>query len=118
MLLLNKRNCIFCCTGRPLLWILRFCGLILAPLDNPKWDRESAFLLFFYKSVHVVPKWDRQAVIFGTVFSLFSSFCIRVAEAQSFAFNELCGLWRADRQVGRPFERSRFEKVQSKQFCG
>ena len=38
-----------CCTGRPLLLILRFCGLIFGTARrSQKWDRESAFLLFFY----------------------------------------------------------------------
>ena len=38
-----------CCTGQPLLLILRFCGLIFGTARrSQKWDRESAFLLFFY----------------------------------------------------------------------
>ena len=44
---LNKRSCIFVRTGRPLLLILRFCGLIFGTARRSQ-------------------KWDRQ--IFGTVF--------------------------------------------------
>ena len=44
-----KCNVFVCCKGRPLLWILRFCGLIFGTARrSQKWDRESAFLLFFY----------------------------------------------------------------------
>ena len=48
---LTKRSCHFFvrCTGRPLLLILRFCGLIFGTARrSQKWDRENAFLLFFY----------------------------------------------------------------------
>ena len=48
---LSKPSCnvFVCCKGRPLLWILRFCGLIFGTARrSQKWDRESAFLLFFY----------------------------------------------------------------------
>ena len=46
---LNKRSCIFVRTGRPLLLILRLCGLIFGTARrSQKWDRENAFLLFFY----------------------------------------------------------------------
>ena len=48
------------CEGRPLLWILRFCGLILGTARrSQKWDRESAFLLFFYLSCACGGKKDR-----------------------------------------------------------
>ena len=58
----------------------------------PKWNRESAFLLFFNRS-HF---WNRVPVHF-----LF--FCIKVAEAQRFGSVKLCGLWRPEGQLGRPF---------------
>ena len=46
---LSKRTCIFVRTGRPLLLILRFCGLIFGTAKrSQKWDRENAFLLCFY----------------------------------------------------------------------
>ena len=46
---LNKRSCIFVRTGRPLLLILQLCGLIFGTARrSQKWDRENAFLLFFY----------------------------------------------------------------------
>ena len=43
--------------------------------------------------MHVVPKWDRQAVPFlgPCLGSFFEVFCIKVAEAQRFGFNE--ALW-------------------------
>ena len=65
---LNKRSCIFVRTGRPLLLILRFCGLIFGTARrSQKWDRENAFSAMF---------WCQQ---------------------------KLCGLWRPERQLGRPF---------------
>ena len=64
---LNKRSCIFVRTGRPLLLILRFCGLIFGTARrSQKWDRENAFLCSFTKLCMRSQKWDRQ--IFGTVF--------------------------------------------------
>ena len=46
---LNAVSFFVCCTGRPLLLILRFCGLIFGTARRSiKWDRESTFLLFFY----------------------------------------------------------------------
>jgi hypothetical protein len=48
---------------------------------SPKWDRESAFLLFFYQVVHAVP------FLGPCLSSFFEVFGIRVAEAQSFGCN-------------------------------
>ena len=74
---LNKRTCIFVRTGRPLLLILRFCGLIFGTARrSQKWDRENAFLLCFYWAVHTVPK-----------NAFLQSFYIRVEEAQCFGVN-------------------------------
>ena len=66
----RERSCIFVGTGRPLLLILRFCGLIfgIAKRRSQKWDRENAFLLFFW-AVHAVPKLGPPGgPIFETVF--------------------------------------------------
>ena len=44
----------------------------MVPPDGPKkWDRENAFLLFFYEAVHAVPKMGPPGgPIFGTLFRL------------------------------------------------
>ena len=57
--------------------------------------------------MHVVPKWDRQAVPFlgPCLGSFFKVFCIRVAEAQCFGFNEtlrLMATGQATVGFGRP----------------
>ena len=66
---LNKRSCIFVRTGRPLLLILRFCGLIFGTArPSQKWDRENAFSFVLLLSCACGPKngtarrshfWDR-----------------------------------------------------------
>ena len=50
-------------------------------------------------------KWDRQAVPFlgPCLGSFFEGFCIKVADAQRFVSMKLCGLWRPEGQLGRPF---------------
>ena len=48
--------------------------------------------------------WDRD------LGSIFGEFCIKVAEAKSFGFNEALWLMATERQLGRPFERSRFDR--------
>ena len=50
-------------------------------------------------------KWDRQAVPFlgPCLGSFFEVFCIKVAEAQRLVSMKLCGLWRPEGQLGRPF---------------
>ena len=91
---LTKRSCHFFvrCTGR--LWpfaILRshFC----TARRFQKWDRERAFLCFFTKWCMRSQKWDRQAVPFlgPCLGSFFEVWCVKVAEAQRFCFNE--ALW-------------------------
>ena len=115
-LLLTKRSCHFLFVARVVppdlccCFAVRFCGLIgtvfgFEFLDfavifgtarrSQKWDRESAFLLFFYFAVHrPVPKMGPPGgPIFGTLClgSFFEVFCIKVAEAERFGFNE--ALW-------------------------
>ena len=118
---LNKRSCNFCCTGRPLLWILRFCGLILVPPDGPKMGpwKYFSFVLLLSCAYGV---WS-HGPIFGTMFRfIFKVFCIRVAEVQCFDFLVTLCSWRPDRQLGRPFWAKlvlrRFpDPSRSKQFC-
>ena len=160
---LLKCSCNVCCKGRPLLWILRFCGLILVPPDGLKNGRLLIFCLlqgsafavdfailrshFWYRltvskngTVKVLffcsftklcmrsQKWDRQAVPFlgPCLGSFFEVFCIRVAEAQSFGFNETLWLMATGRATREALlSEAGFEKVfrtqnwvrRSKLFC-
>ena len=88
-----------------MLWILRFCGLIFGTARrSQKWDRESAFLLFFYLAVH--------AVLRPCLSSFFEVFRIRVAEAQSFGFNETLWLMATGRATREALlSEAGFEKV-------
>ena len=64
--------------------------------------------------MHAVPKWDRQAVPFlGVCLRLFFEvFCIRVAEAQSFGFNETLWLMATGRATREALlSEAGFEKV-------
>ena len=83
---LNKCSCNFLFVAR----VGLCCG---------KWDRESFFFCSFTKRCMRSQKWDRQAVPFlGPCFgSFFEVFCIRVAEAQSFGFNETLRLMATGR---------------------
>ena len=87
---------------------------------SPKWDRESAFLLFFYQVVHAVP------FLGPCLSSFFEVFGIRVAEAQSFGFNETLWLMATGRATREALlSEAGFEKVfrtqnwvrRSKLFC-
>ena len=64
----------------------------LVPPDGPKMGRESAFFCSFTKLCMWSP----------CLGSFFKVFCIRVAEAQCFGFNETLRLM-ATGQLGRPF---------------
>ena len=78
--------------------------------------------------MHAVPKMDRQAVPFlgPCLGSFFEVFCIRVAEAQSFGFNETLWLMATGRATREALlSEAGFEKVfrtqnwvrRSKLFC-
>ena len=83
---LNKRSCNFCLTGRPLLLILRFCGLIFdTARRSQKWDRENVFFCFWL-SCACGPK-NGTARRSHVKFHFYKVFCIRVEEAQCFGFN-------------------------------
>ena len=97
-----------------MLWILRFCGLILVPPDGPK--NGTVRVLFFcsYYAVH------------ACLGSFFEVFCIRVAEAQSFGFNETLWLMATGRATREALlSEAGFENVfrtqnwvrRSKLFC-
>ena len=55
--------------------------------------------------MHAVPKWDRQAVSFlgPCLGSFFEVFCIKVAEAQCFGFNEALWLMATGRTTRKAF---------------
>ena len=89
------------------LLFFRFCGLIFGTARrSQKWDRESAFLLFFYFAVHAVPKMGPPGgPIFGTVFRLhfLKFFVSRLQKRNVLVSMKLCGLWQPEGQLGRPF---------------
>ena len=111
---LTKRSCHFFvrCTGRPLLLILRFCGLISGGPKNE--TVKVLFFCFFTKRCMRSHFWDRQAVPFlGPCFgSFFEVCCIKVAEAQRFGFNEALWLMAAGRATREALlSEASFEKV-------
>ena len=70
----------------------------------PKWDRENAFLCSFTKQCMRFQNGTAGGPILGPCLrSFFEVFCIKVAEAQRFGFNEALWLMAAGRQLGRPF---------------
>ena len=84
----------------------------------PKWDRESVFLLFFYFAVHAVPG--------SCLGSFFEVFCIKIAEAERFGFNEALWLMATGRATREALlSEAGFEKLfrtqnwvrRSKLFC-
>ena len=127
---LTKRNCHFC-----LLHLSAFAVDFAILWSHfwyrqtvPKWDRESAFFCSFTKRCMRSQNWDRQAVPFlGLCLgSFFEVFCIKVAEAQRFGFNEgllLVATGKATRKA--LLSEASFEKVfrtqnwvrRSKLFC-
>ena len=71
-------------------------------------DRESAFLLFFYFAVHAVP----------CLGSFFEVFCIKVAEAERFGFNEALWLMATGRATREALlSEAGFEKLFRTQNC-
>ena len=111
---LNKRSCNFLFVARVGL-CCGFCDFavsFLVPPDGPK--NGTVKVLFFCSSTKLCmwsQKWDRQAVPFlgPCLGSFFKVFCIRVAEAQCFGFNETLWLMATGRATREAlFERSRF----------
>ena len=95
---------IFVWTDRPLLLILRFCGLIFGTARrSQKWDRENAFFSSLL-SCACGPKWDHQA--FPFLGPCLGSFCKLFASGWRSAMfwfqQKLCGLRRPERQLEVP----------------
>ena len=117
---LNKRSCNSLFVARVGL-CCGFCDFavsFLVPPDGPK--NGTVKVLFFCSFTKLC------GPIFGTVFwFIFWSFCIRVAEAQSFGFNETLWLMATGRATGEALlSEAGFEKVfrtqkvrRSKLFC-
>ena len=90
---LTKRSCHVLFVARVGLccWFCDFAVSFLVPPDGPK--NGTVKVLFFYSFTKLCmrsQKWDRQAVPFlgPCLGSFFEVFCIKVAEAQRFGFNE------------------------------
>ena len=93
---LTKRSCHFLFVARVGLccWFCDFAVSFLVPPDGPKNGTVKVlFFCSFTKLCMRSQKWDRQAVPFlgPCLGSFFEVFCIKVAEAQRFGFNE--ALW-------------------------
>ena len=114
---LNKRSCNFLFVARVGL-CCGFCDFavsFLVPPDGPK--NGTVKVLFFCSSTKLCmwsQKWDRQAVPFlgPCLGSFFKVFCIRVAEAQCFGFNETLWLMATGRATREALlSEAGFEKV-------
>ena len=106
-----------------------FAVSFLVPPDGPK--NGTVKVLFFCSFTKLCiwsQKWDRQAVPFlgPCLGSFFKVFCIRVAEAQCFGFNETLRLMATGQATREALlSEAGFEKVfrtqnwvlRSKQFC-
>ena len=128
---LTKRSCHFLFVARVGLccWFCDFAVSFLVPPDGPK--NGTVKVLFFYSFTKLCmrsQKWDRLAVPFlgPCLGSFFEVFCIKVAEAQRFGFNEpfwLKATGRATREA--LLSEAGFEKLfrtqnwvrRSKLFC-
>ena len=104
---LNKRNCIFVGTGRPLLLILRFCGSIFGTARrSQKWDRENSFSFVLLLSCACGPKdGNARRSHFGTVFRFIfvTFFASRLKKRNVLVSTETLWLMATERQLGRPF---------------
>ena len=105
---LTKRSCHFLFVARVGLccWFCDFAVSFLVPPDGPK--NGTVKVLFFCSFTKVCmrsQKWDRQAVPFlgPCLGSFFEVFCIKVSEVPPLVSMKLCGLWRREGQLGRPF---------------
>ena len=99
---LTKRSCHFLFVARVGLccWFCDFAVSFLVPPDGPKNGTVKVlFFCSFTKQCMRSQKWDRQAVLFlgPCLGSFFEVFCIKVAEAQRFGFNEALWLMAAGR---------------------
>ena len=130
-LLLTKRSCHFLFVARVGLCccFFDFAVSFLVPPDGPK--NGTVKVLFFYSFTLLCmrsQKWDRQAVPFlgPCLGSFFEVFCIKVAEAERFGFNEALWLMATGRATREALlSEAGFEKLfrtqnwvrRSKLFC-
>ena len=128
---LTKRSCHFLVVARVGLccWFCDFAVSFLVPPDGPKNGTVKVlFFCSFTKLCMRSQKWDRQAVPFlgPCSGSFFEVFCIKVAEAQRFGFNEALWLMATGRATREALlSEAGFEKVfrtqnrvrRSKLFC-
>ena len=97
---LTKRSCHFLFVARVGLccWFCDFAVSFLVPPDGPKNGTVKVlFFCSFTKQCMRSQKWDRPIFVLG---SFFEVFCIKVAEAQRFGFNEALWLMAAGRELG------------------
>ena len=128
---LNKCSCNFLFVARVGL-CCGFCDFAVSFLVPPDGLKNGTVKVLFFCSFTKLcmrsQKWDRQAVPFlgPCLGSLFEVFCIRVAEAQSFGFNETLWLMATGRATREALlSEAGFEKVfrtqnwvrRSKLFC-
>ena len=128
---LNKCSCNFLFVARVGL-CCGFCDFAVSFLVPPDGLKNGTVKVLFFCSFTKLcmrsQKWDRQAVPFlgPCLGSLFEVFCIRVAEAQSFGFNETLWLMATGRATREALlSKAGFEKVfrtqnwvrRSKLFC-
>ena len=130
-LLLTKRSCHFLFVARVGLCccFFDFAVSFLVPPDGPK--NGTVKVLFFCSFTLLCmrsQKWDRQAVPFlgPCLGSFFEVFCIKVAEAERFGFNEALWLMATERATREALlSEADFEKLfrtqnwvrRSKLFC-
>ena len=120
---LTKRSCHFLFVARVgLCWFCDFAVSFLVPPDGPK--NGTVKVLFFYSFTKLCmrsQKWNRQAVPFlgPCLGSFFEVFCIKVAEAQRFGFNEPFWLMATGRVTREALlSEAGFEKLFRTQFVG
>ena len=107
---LTKRSCHFLFVARVGLccWFCDFAVSFLVPPDGPKNGTVKVlFFCSFTKQCMRSQKWDRQAVPFlGPCLGSFFEVCCTVSRLQKrndLVSMKLCGLWRPEGQLGRPF---------------
>ena len=105
---LNKCSCNFLFVARVGL-CCGFCDFVvsfLVPPDGPKTGTVKVlFFCSFTKLCMRSQKWDRQAVPFlgPCLGSFFEVFVSGLQKRKVLVSMKLCGLWRPEGQLGRPF---------------
>ena len=103
--------CVCCLLNAVVIFGLSAFAVDFAILRSHFWYRQTSqngtvkvlFFCSFTKLCMRSQKWDRQAVPFlgPCLSSFFEVFCIKVADV--LVSMKLCGLWRPEGQLGRPF---------------